>query len=147
MHNIKYLSKRTKYLSKRTKYLSKCTKGFSCKCFANTVTEQYLEERLVLHPKLCQSQGIFVADKDVDNDDYSDGNDDDMLDGGRGLKFQSVVMSPGSFSCFSDSVRELPEICTGFQTFIFTQYRSSSSSSSSVMLLKLNRSKLKVSTV
>ena len=139
MHNIKYLSK-------RTKYLSKCTKGFSCKCFANTVTEQYLEERLVLHPKLCQSQGIFVADKDVDND-YHDGNDDDMLDGGRGLKFQSVVMSPGSFSCFSDSVRELPEICTGFQTFIFTQYRSSSSSSSSVMLLKLNRSKLKVSTV
>ena len=36
-----------------------------------------------------------------------------------------------SFSCFSDSVREMPEICTASQTFIFTQYWSSSSSCSS----------------
>ena len=38
--------------------------------------------------------------------------------GGGGLKFQSVVMSTNSFSCFSDPVRGSLEICTAFQTFI-----------------------------
>ena len=97
-------------------------------------SQQYLEERLALYTKAVQRR--FVADKDVENADH-DGNDDDMLDGERGLKFKSVVMSPPSFSCFSDSVREMPEICTASQTFIFTQYWSSSSF---IIMLELNRS-------